>query len=233
MQLELSGADSSDEESETVELTLVPAGTTATDSTVEPVQIVSEASKLFDAISTCADLHPDRFGGEEEEDGDAYPSFFREGENGDDYGDGDEYYGEGDEEGDGILVEGGDGATMEPIEGFRGVFRGAEGGGASVSDLPPPMPGSGGWITADNAHEFFDEDGNWRGRGGSLGEGAGRVRGRDEVETTETEPVEAGAVAGAVTSAPVVSTSASTTETNGNDGASNGEASESKRLRTE
>ncbi|EPE05696.1 glycosyltransferase family 31 protein [Ophiostoma piceae UAMH 11346] len=230
MQLELSGVDSSDEESETVELTLVPAGTTATDSTVEPEQTVSEASRLFDAISACADLHPDRFGEEEEDDGDGYPSFFREGENGDDYGDDDEYYEEGDEEGDGILVEGGDGATMEPIEGFRGVFRGGdEGGGASVSDLPPPMPGSGGWITADNAHEFFDEDGNWRGRGGSLGEGAGRVRGRDEVETAETEPVEAGAVA----SEPVASTSVSTSETNGHDEATNGDASESKRLRTE
>ena len=52
--------------------------------------------------------------------------------------------------------------------------------------MPPPMPGSSGWITAENAHEFFDEDGNWIGGhsvgGGGLGGGAGRVRGRDEVE---------------------------------------------------
>lgn len=43
------------------------------------------------------------------------------------------------------------------------------------------MPGSGGWITAENVGEFFDGDGNFRGAG-SLGEGAGSVRGRDEVE---------------------------------------------------
>jgi nucleotide-sensitive chloride channel 1A len=49
------------------------------------------------------------------------------------------------------------------------------------------MPGSGGWITADNVHEFFDEDGNFIGGQGAeeeeeLGEGAGRVRDRDEAE---------------------------------------------------
>ncbi|KAI9731986.1 MAG: hypothetical protein M1834_004437 [Cirrosporium novae-zelandiae] len=45
--------------------------------------------------------------------------------------------------------------------------------------LPPPMPGSGGWITAENVHEYFDEEGNPR---VPLGKGAGRVRGRDEAE---------------------------------------------------
>ena len=49
-----------------------------------------------------------------------------------------------------------------------------------VSGLPPPMPGSGGWITAENVGEFFDEEGNWRGRGG--GSGVGNVRGREEEE---------------------------------------------------
>lgn len=34
------------------------------------------------------------------------------------------------------------------------------------------MPGSGGWITAENVEQFFDEEGNWRGRGeGVDGEG--------------------------------------------------------------
>lgn len=52
------------------------------------------------------------------------------------------------------------------------------------------MPGSGGWITAENVGEFFDEEGNWRGEagggqevgisGGGLGEGAGTVRAREE-----------------------------------------------------
>ncbi|KAL4917958.1 regulator of volume decrease after cellular swelling-domain-containing protein [Aspergillus aurantiobrunneus] len=64
------------------------------------------------------------------------------------------------------------------------VFSGAAEGG-----LPPPVDGSSGWITADNMHEFFDEDGNWIGEGegpsmpglgNGLGPGAGTVRERDE-----------------------------------------------------
>ena len=77
---------------------------------------------------------------------------------------------------DRIVFEG----DQEAIEGFSGVFRGAADGG-----LPPPMPGSSGWITADNVHEYFDADGNWIGEegvSGELGEGAGRVRDRDETE---------------------------------------------------
>lgn len=50
-----------------------------------------------------------------------------------------------------------------------------------VDGLPPPMPGSGGSITAENVGEVLDEEGNWRG-GRNLGEGAGRVRGRGEGE---------------------------------------------------
>ncbi|KAI4254380.1 MAG: hypothetical protein L6R42_007220 [Xanthoria sp. 1 TBL-2021] len=48
-----------------------------------------------------------------------------------------------------------------------------------IDGLPPPMPGSGGWITAENVGEFFDEEGNYRG-GEGLGEGAGRVRERED-----------------------------------------------------
>jgi chloride channel, nucleotide-sensitive, 1A len=68
----------------------------------------------------------------------------------------------------------------EALEGLPGAFMGDANGG-----LPPPMPGSSGWITADNVHEYFDEEGNWIGEegvSGELGEGAGRVRGRDEVD---------------------------------------------------
>ena len=54
----------------------------------------------------------------------------------------------------------------------------------SVDGLPPAMPGSGGWITADNMHEFFDEEGNWRGEG--LGPGAGIVRGREQEDEAQT-----------------------------------------------
>ncbi|KAL8967497.1 MAG: hypothetical protein Q9183_002894 [Haloplaca sp. 2 TL-2023] len=47
-----------------------------------------------------------------------------------------------------------------------------------IDGLPPPMPGSGGWITAENVGEYFDEEGNFR--GGALGPGAGMVRERDD-----------------------------------------------------
>lgn len=63
-------------------------------------------------------------------------------------------------------------------------------GSGQQTALPPPMPGSGGWITADNVGEFFDENGNWRGQGEgqSLGEGAGSIRRReDEAEDVDGE----------------------------------------------
>ncbi|RMZ81028.1 hypothetical protein DV738_g2401, partial [Chaetothyriales sp. CBS 135597] len=61
-------------------------------------------------------------------------------------------------------------------------------GSSSGSGLPPPLPGSGGWITAENMHEFIDEDGNFIERDDeeaepvapSLGPGAGTVRSREE-----------------------------------------------------
>ncbi|KAK9419753.1 putative Protein LOT5 [Seiridium unicorne] len=68
----------------------------------------------------------------------------------------------------------------EALEGLPGAFQGDASGG-----LPPPMPGSSGWITAENVNEYFDEEGNWiggEGVSGELGEGAGRVRARDEVD---------------------------------------------------
>ncbi|KAI9374509.1 hypothetical protein BJX61DRAFT_295538 [Aspergillus egyptiacus] len=57
--------------------------------------------------------------------------------------------------------------------------------GSAEGGLPPPVDGSSGWITADNMHEFFDEEGNWIGGGEEpsmpgLGPGAGTVRGREE-----------------------------------------------------
>ncbi|KAI6785020.1 uncharacterized protein J7T54_008114 [Emericellopsis cladophorae] len=82
---------------------------------------------------------------------------------------------------DRIVFEG----SHEALEGFEGVLRGQSDGG-----LPPPMPGSGGWITADNVNEYFDADGNWIKDGDhqadleedeELGDGAGRTRGHDEV----------------------------------------------------
>ena len=56
--------------------------------------------------------------------------------------------------------------------------------GAANGDLPPPLEGSSGWITAENMHEYFDEDGNWIAEGEPpsfpLGPGAGTVRAREE-----------------------------------------------------
>lgn len=108
---------------------------------------------LFEAVSNCSNLHPD-------------PGFQDDEEMGE--GDGDSR----------IVFEGNIG--YEGISGLPGVQRGAVDGG-----LPPPFPGSGGWITAENVSEYFDADGNWIGEeenGPTLGEGAGRVRPRDEVD---------------------------------------------------
>ncbi|KAJ5831857.1 hypothetical protein N7474_000168 [Penicillium riverlandense] len=55
--------------------------------------------------------------------------------------------------------------------------------------LPPPVDGSSGWITAENMHEFFDEEGNWIAGGEPpslpLGPGAGTVRAREEGDEEE------------------------------------------------
>ena len=70
------------------------------------------------------------------------------------------------------------------------LMPGSEGG-----DLPPPMPGSGGWITAENMHEYVDEEGNWIGGeeeetaqdAETLGPGAGSTRTREAVEQADDE----------------------------------------------
>ena len=53
--------------------------------------------------------------------------------------------------------------------------------GNTSGGLPPALPGSGGWITAENVDEYFDEDGCWlreHDDGDDLGPGAGAVRSR-------------------------------------------------------
>lgn len=61
--------------------------------------------------------------------------------------------------------------------------------GSASGGLPPPMPGSGGWITAENMSEYFDEHGNWIGdeEEEQLGPGAGIVRSREEDPGPEEE----------------------------------------------
>lgn len=142
MQLDFSDGGADDDDFNTVELAIMPVDS-------------ADAQKLYDAIASCSNLHPDPADGEEEEQ--------------DDY--------------DGIVFE--SNAEGEAVEGFTGVLRGATDG-----RLPPPMPGSGGWITADNVHHHFDEEGNWiggrnsegDGEGEELGERAGRTRPRHEVD---------------------------------------------------
>ncbi|KAG9231483.1 regulator of volume decrease after cellular swelling-domain-containing protein [Amylocarpus encephaloides] len=141
-----------DDDEEPVELTLIPPPST---SDTEPTTSVIQS--LFEAVSNCSNLHPDLGFQDDEEMAD----------------------GEADSR---IVFEGSVG--YEGISGLPGVQQGATGGG-----LPPPFPGSGGWITAENVSVYFDADGNWIGEGGggpsegqSLGEGAGRVRPRDEIE---------------------------------------------------
>ncbi|EER41263.1 conserved hypothetical protein [Histoplasma capsulatum H143] len=92
-----------------------------------------------------------------------------------------------DEEGDADMQN----HPTEQLDGSILYQRGLITPGNSTGSLPPAMPGSGGWITAENMHEYFDEDGNWKGGedigdgsegpgGASLGPGAGMVRPREK-----------------------------------------------------
>ncbi len=92
-------------------------------------------------------------------------------------GDGDEADGD-DDDADPILFEGGVGYES-------GIIIPSAAAGSDDSSLPPPFPGSGGWITAENVGEYFDAEGNWTGRGEGqsaqgLGPGAGSVRPRED-----------------------------------------------------
>ncbi|OQE22674.1 hypothetical protein PENFLA_c012G05017 [Penicillium flavigenum] len=70
-----------------------------------------------------------------------------------------------------------DGPKFISAEEHDGVFQLGSG------DLPPPVDGSSGWITAENMDQFFDADGNWIAAGEPpsfpLGPGAGTVRARE------------------------------------------------------
>lgn len=164
LQLDLSDGGDDDETFDTIQLTLFPP-TTSTDLS-SPAQEgsapKSEQEKLFDAITACQNLHPDPVDEDDEDEDDDYA--------------------------DCIVFESAVDGSAEGIEGLPGVFR-----GSATGDLPPPMPGSTGWITAENVGEYFDADGNWIGGGHEeaegdaedLGEGAGRVRAREEINGHE------------------------------------------------
>lgn len=167
LQLDLSDGGADDETFDTAQLTIVPPATSTDLSSAAEAGSSprSEQEKLFDAVTACQNLHPDP----EEDDDDE--------EDGEDYA-------------DRIIFESNVDASGEAIEGLPGAFRGTASGG-----LPPPMPGSSGWITAENVNEYFDEDGNWIGDGGKngdaegeeLGDGAGTVRSRDHDRAEDGE----------------------------------------------
>lgn len=161
MQLELTGSGPEDDESfEPLELTLIPykPAEVAETPTIDASN-TERTNALFNQISACSNMNPDpRNEGEDDDDEDDFNA-------------------------DHIVFES-EVEQGEAIEGLPGVWQGNGTGG-----LPPPMPGSSGWITADNVNEYFDKDGNWIGGGGvsgELGDGAGRVHGRDEVEEDAT-----------------------------------------------
>jgi len=156
----------------TISLTLVPAPNTAAQPAEPPAaapdttrSIGSEdadalpsrpdhqedgISNLYTALTACANLHPDPLSNSEGDEND-------------------------DELGGAVL-------QLESDADISNIYplNHSTSGDGTATGLPPPMPGSGGWITAETVGEFFDENGNWRGRGGELGEGAGTTRGRDD-----------------------------------------------------
>lgn len=156
-------AANDEEEPESISLTVIPtapAPPQITSSTTAeedgPSSEQTPVLAMFNALSTCSNLHPDPVNPDDDDD---------EGQSG----------------------------------GGSRLFRsGLAFPGASDGGLPPAMPGSGGWITAENMHEFFDAEGNWIGGGDEeegdedmedeegegesapLGPGAGTVRQRDD-----------------------------------------------------
>ena len=86
----------------------------------------SPTTSLFNALSACANLHPDPPGAMD--DLDTTP----------------------------VLS----GNGVPPFQ-ILGDSNGDASDEATAHGLPPALPGSGGWITAENLHEHFDDEGNW------------------------------------------------------------------------
>lgn len=166
LQLDLSDGGADDETFDTVQLTIVPP-TTSTDLS-SAAEVGSSPRSEQEKLFDAITACQNLHPDQEEED---------------DEDDGEDYT-------DRIIFESHVDASGEAIEGLPGAFRGNASGG-----LPPPMPGSSGWITAENVNEYFDEDGNWIGdggenggaEGGELGDGAGTVRSRDQDGEEEGE----------------------------------------------
>ncbi|KAJ0117554.1 benzoylformate decarboxylase [Diaporthe amygdali] len=166
LQLDLSDGGADDETFDTVQLTIIPPNT-STDLSSAAEEGSSPRSEQEKLFDAITACQNLHPDPEEEDDE----------EDGEDYA-------------DRIIFESNVDGSGEAIEGLPGAFRGSASGG-----LPPPMPGSSGWITAENVNDFFDEDGNWIGGGAEngdedgeeLGDGAGRVRSRDHDGVDEGE----------------------------------------------
>lgn len=150
-----------------LELTVYPPQTTLTTSSSEgKAGVTSSTQELFDALTECGNLWPDKKGG-----------FFSEGGAEDD---------DEDDEGDG---EGGDGIIYldhSKLGGGAGDGISFIGGADEVGGIPAMAPG--GWITAENVDRI---QWNIEGQTGvgdpnnaqpGLGPGAGSVRQRDDEE---------------------------------------------------
>lgn len=155
----------------------------------EPIPSAGEIQKMYDALTNCSNLYPDRGddNGEAMDLEGAEPIWITGNRNGntnlpppmpgsggwitaDNIAD---YF---DADGNPRACSNPSNTNHSPTPPTNGL-RIENGTGHHRTDLPPPMPGSGGWITAENVDTFFDEE-------GSLGAGAGtvRVRERDEEE---------------------------------------------------
>ncbi|KAI5301098.1 hypothetical protein KEM56_001966, partial [Ascosphaera pollenicola] len=168
------GGDDDDDEDmydagDSIIMTIIPPSQSlsTTENEQETEDKKTPTQSLYAALSACSDLHPDptpngdgdgNSGDEDEQQGDGVPNF--------------PIY------------------NMPPSSGLADshLYQAGLVQEGAAAGLPPPMPGSGGWITAENAHEFFDEEGNWKGRGDDLGPGAGVKReGEGEGEGKEDE----------------------------------------------
>ncbi|KAL2269006.1 hypothetical protein VTJ83DRAFT_3852 [Remersonia thermophila] len=186
LQLDLADGGAGDDDFDTIELTLIPPApaTNTTTAAANGANGANGAGAAGAATAAAASASATTDGDDARsaeatrlfeaisECSNLNPDPVQDGEDADDAGDAQ------------ILFEG----DYEPIEGLPGAFAGSGTGG-----LPPPLPGSGGWITAENVHEYFDEEGNWIGGdgeeeeeaqegavSGELGEGAGAVHPREE-----------------------------------------------------
>lgn len=209
MQLDLApeGGDG-DDDFETVELTLLlpPSphnvelsgsgdDVTGTAARERESSTLAATRVLFDAVATCSNLHPDPSADSDEDEGEDNDRFRHRKLPSNKGG---AFNGFVLHE-DSVHNRNGhdDAATFDydEAEESEGLDPGIVIPGRSDGGLPPPFPGSGGWITAENVDQFLDADGNWIGWSGSGGneedeekdDGAGGEEPTNGAEPTDGE----------------------------------------------